>query len=153
MKSVCLGLIVGLTLSCSSVYAKDTELGYDPDANPASQLAAYSQLATAMDKRILMIAGGDWCIWCHFLDQFLKSHPEIYDSLTDSFVIAKIYHGDETDNSDFFDQFPPAAGYPHFWVLDSSGKLIHSQNTLPLEDGDQSYTPQAFMDFIEQWKP
>lgn len=145
-------VILLLCLLTTSAVAKETQLGYDPDANPAAQLSALQHLAQRSDKRILLIAGGDWCIWCHFLDAFLNNNPAIDRQLRETFVIGKIYYGDEKDNSDFFAGLPPAAGYPHFWVLDSNGELMDSQNTLPLEDGGESYSEAAFVAFIQRWQ-
>ena len=145
-------VLSALMLFVVPAQAKETQLGYDPDANPNAQLRALTQLAQAGDKRILLIAGGDWCLWCHFLDDFLNDHPQIYSQLRETFVIGKIYYGDEGDNSEFFTNLPPAAGYPHFWILDANGTLLHSQNTLPLEDGAESYSRHAFVAFIQRWQ-
>lgn len=127
------------------------ELGYDPGANPFEQLAAAVTTARASNKLILVVAGGDWCIWCHYLDAFLKSHDSIEHALKDTFVVVKAYRGDENDNDAFFATLPQAAGYPHFWVLDEDGELLSSQDTLPLEDGDKSYDPASFTAFIDFW--
>jgi hypothetical protein len=43
-------------------------------------------------------------------------------------------------------------GYPHFFVLESDGKLLHSQGTSELEEG-QSYNLKRMTDFIEKWAP
>jgi hypothetical protein len=55
-------------------------------------------------------------------------------------------------NADFFARLPKAAGAPHFWVLSSTGEVLASQDTLPLEDGEKSYDPGKFSAFIEQWR-
>jgi thioredoxin-related protein len=129
-----------------------SELGYDPAADPFAQVQAAKVTATAEQKHILLVAGGDWCIWCHYLNAFLHGHDKIGAALERTFVVVKVYYGDETDNDEFFMTLPEAAGYPHFWILDADGDLLESQGTLPLEDGDKSYDPGRFMAFIDKWE-
>jgi len=125
---------------------------YDPAADPFAQLQAARAAAAAENKRILVVAGGDWCIWCLYLHDFLASEPVIDKSLKDTFVVVKVYYGPDTDNGEFFATLPEAVGYPHFWVLDAEGAVLESQNTLPLEDGDKSYDVDTFTAFIDKWR-
>jgi len=128
------------------------ELGYDASADPFVQVSEARAEAAATDKLILVVAGGDWCIWCHYLADFLHGHAAIDEALESTFVVVKAYIGDENDNAAFFATLPEAAGYPHFWVLDEDGSVLVSQNTLPLEDGEKSYDEGRFMAFIDRWR-
>jgi hypothetical protein len=56
-------------------------------------------------------------------------------------------------NKGFWSQFPAAAGYPHIYILDSDGTFLHSQDTVELEDGGQSYILAVFMAFLQKWAP
>ena len=125
---------------------------YDPAADPFAELEAARVTAAEENKHILVVAGGDWCIWCLYLHDFLASEPALNKSLKDTFVVVKIYFGPATDNDEFFSTLPEAAGYPHFWILNADGAVLESQNTLPLEDGDKSYEVDAFMAFIDKWR-
>jgi len=109
-------------------------LGYDPQADPFEQLAA-----------------GDWCSWCHYLDAFVKRDADVARALYDTFVVVKVYYGDENKNERFFGSWPEAAGYPHFWIFSADGNLLRSQGTLELEDGGKSYDKEAFLAFAAQW--
>jgi hypothetical protein len=100
----------------------------------------------------LVIAGGDWCIWCHWLDAYLVANVDVNDALKETFIVMKIYFGERGRNEQFFATLPRAIGYPHFWVLDAEGKLLVSQNTVAFEDGGESYNKGNFMAFIEKWK-
>jgi thioredoxin-related protein len=139
-----------LLLSSSGRCAED--LGYDPKADPFAQLAQGVALAQAQDKLVLLISGGDWCVWCHYLNAFVKSDADLERQLYDTFVVVKVYVGDENKNERFFANWPQAAGAPHFWVFSSDGNLLSSQPTLVLEDGDKSYDKQKFLAFISRWK-
>jgi hypothetical protein len=132
--------------------AAQHDLGYDPAADPFALLRTAQDSAAEQGKRVLVVAGGDWCIWCHYLDAFLSEHEAIEKSLKETFVVVKAYLGDDNLNEKFFATLPEAAGYPHFWVLSADGSLLASQDTLPLEDGDKSYDERAFTDFIDRWR-
>jgi hypothetical protein len=128
------------------------DIGYDAQANAFEQLDAAVAEAADADKLVLVIAGGDWCIWCHYLAAFLERETAIDEALHEVFVVQKIYVGEENMNKEFFARLPKAAGAPHFWVLSSKGELLASQDTLPLENGKKSYEPAKFSAFIEQWR-
>ena len=136
----------------TAVAAAQSDLGYDPTADPFELLQDAKTEAGTSGKHILVIAGGDWCIWCHYLHAFLSSHDSIDKSFKETFVVVKAYLGDENFNEAFFATLPEAAGYPHFWVLDAGGSLLASENTLPLEDGGKSYDANKFTAFIAKWR-
>ena len=137
----------------TQAFAADTsQLGYDPQADAFEQLETAVTTASAERKLVLLVAGGDWCVWCHYLAAFLERETAIDAAFHDVFVIAKVYVGDENMNKEFFARLPKAAGAPHFWVLLAAGEVLHSQDTLPLEDGNKSYDPAAFMAFIDRWR-
>jgi hypothetical protein len=122
--------------------------GYDAKANPDVELSRALVEAKAGNKKVLVIAGGEWCTWCHYLESFLKKNPAIDAELHLSFVPVKVYFGEENKNAAFFSRLPPAKGYPHFWVIENNGQVRKSVNTGPLEDGARSYDKKKFLEFI-----
>ena len=145
--------VISLVLAATVLAAETKELvGYDPQANAFAQRDGAIAQAAADGKLVLLISGGDWCVWCHYLAAFLEHETDLDAALHDVFVVAQVYVGDENRNAEFFATLPKAAGAPHFWVLSAGGELLASQNTLPLEDGAKSYDRAAFLAFIEQWR-
>jgi len=128
------------------------DIGYDPHANAFEQRDAAVAKADAEGKLLLLISGGDWCIWCHYLAAFLDRETALDADLHEVFVVQKVYVGGENMNKEFFATLPKAAGAPHFWVLSQTGELLVSQDTAPLEDGDKSYDRAKFAAFIERWR-
>ncbi|MBE0670707.1 MAG: thioredoxin family protein [Anaerolineales bacterium] len=124
---------------------------YDPARNPADDLAQAIVIAQKENKRIMLELGGDWCIWCKYMDDFYKSHPDILQARVENYVLVKINVSEENENLEFLSQFPEAAGYPHIYILESDGTFLHSQNTADLEDGADSYVPDVFMAFLQKW--
>jgi thioredoxin-related protein len=145
-------LFAAMVLAAAGSAAQKRDIGYDPQANPFEQLAAATAEAAAEDKLVLLVSGGDWCIWCHYLAAFLERERAIDAALHDVFVVAKVYVGSDNKNDEFFGKLPKAAGAPHFWVLSAQGDLLASQDTLPLEDGAKSYDQTAFAAFIDRWR-
>jgi hypothetical protein len=151
-KAIMLG-VAAFALGAGQLAAQPKrDIGYDPRANAFEQLDSAVATAKAEDKLVLVISGGDWCSWCHYLAAFLGRETALDTALHDVFVVQKVYVGDENMNKEFFAGLPEAAGAPHFWVLSPGGELLASQNTLPLEDGDKSYDRAKFQSFIEQWR-
>ena len=114
----------------NDLYLSSTE--YDPARDPKADLAAGIVAAQTSGKRILLDIGGEWCIWCHILDDYLARKKDVGDAFAASFVIVKITWEPKKQNEAFLSAYPKADGYPHFYVLDSSGKFLASQNTSPL---------------------
>ncbi len=124
---------------------------YDPARNPAEDLSQAIVIAQKENKRIMLELGGDWCIWCKYMDDFYKSHPDILQARAENYVLVKVNVSEENANEEFLSQFPEVAGYPHIYILESDGTFLHSQNTADLEDGADSYVPEVFMAFLKEW--
>lgn len=126
---------------------------YDPARNPAEDLKQAIAIAQSENKRIILELGGDWCIWCKYMDDFYVAHSELLQFRADHYVLVKVNVSEENMNEEFLAQYPAAAGYPHLYILDSDGTFLHSQNTAELEDGADSYVLDVFMAFLQKWAP
>lgn len=138
------------TLGAPASFA--SRLGYDPEADPFGQYHDAIAAAKADGKLVLVIAGGDWCRWCHVLNKFVKSNDDVRRSLDDAFVVVKVYIGDENYNEDFFSQLPAARGAPHFWIISPERHILGSQSTGAFEHGKSGYDKREFLGFIDHWK-
>jgi hypothetical protein len=132
--------------------AQAATLGYDPKADPFEQYHEAIATAEARGKLVLVIAGGDWCTWCHVLDRFLERNDDVRTRLEDAFVVMKVYVGDENYNEAFFEQLPRAYGAPHFWIVSPDRVVLASQATGALERGKRSYDKEEFLSFIQRWR-
>lgn len=143
-------VLLGALLFAGAAGAAD--IGYDPKADPFALRAAAVEEAQAADKLVLLVSGGDWCIWCHYLYEYLEANRDVDTALHDVFVVAKVYVGSDNMNDEFFATLPKADGAPHFWILGRDGAVLESQPTVVLEDGKKSYDKAAMMGFIAKWK-
>ena len=124
---------------------------YDPSRNPADDLVQAIPLAQAENKRIMLELGGEWCIWCKYMDEFYETHPDILQYRADHYVLIKVNVSEDNMNEEFLSQYPEVDGYPHIFILEGDGTFLHSQDTAELEDGGKSYVPKVFMSFLEKW--
>lgn len=124
---------------------------YDPARDPSADLAATVEQARSADKRILIQVGGDWCGWCHRLDAYIQGQPGVSQAIGENFILMKVNYSEENPNKEFLSEYPQIPGYPHWFVLNADGKLLHSQGTADLEAGE-TYSQPAILMFVDQWK-
>ncbi len=124
---------------------------YDPARDPQADFAAAAKDAAEQDKLVLMILGGDWCSWCHRLDKFITSRPELDKRLHEQFVVMKVNFSEDNENEAFIGSLPEFTGYPHFFIASADKQIIGSQNTGLLEEGE-GYSLEAIEAFISEWE-
>jgi len=124
---------------------------YDASRNPNADGRAALALAKETQRKVLIEVGGDWCGWCHVLDRFIKNHSEVEKRLHETFVVLKVNISNENDNAEFMRAFPPAQGYPHMYITDSSGTILHSQDTSEFRE-NKKYSEKRFKIFFDRWQ-
>lgn len=146
-KFVALFFIVS-TLLLAQDFDKE-RVKFDPQRNPAEDLKTAVIQAKKQHKKVILDVGGEWCIWCHRIDEFILSHKDIKEYIEKNFIVVKVNYSKEVPNQEFLSNYPKVPGYPHIFVLNSKGKLIHSQDTGDLEK-DKSYDADKFMKFLKK---
>jgi thiol:disulfide interchange protein len=128
-------------------------LNFDPARDPAQDLEAALRIAKAARRNVMVDIGGDWCSWCHIMDRFFSANPDLRQLRDANYVFLKVYFSPgDNKNEAFLRRFPPVAGYPHIYVLDGNGRLLHSQDTSALEAG-KDYDYAAMRAFLVKWAP
>ena len=130
------------------VYSVDV---YDPERDAAKDLEATVQLAEKEKKRILIQLGGNWCGWCRAMSKFFHENEKVAANLADGFIIMKVNYSDENRNSFFLRDFPNFESFPHLYVLDSKGKVLHSQPTEGFERIGTRYNEKGILAFLDKW--
>jgi thioredoxin-related protein len=125
---------------------------YDNARNPADDLAATITRAQVEKKNILIQVGGDWCGWCKLMSNFIETNEKVRDTIVENYLVMKVTEDADNKNTPFLSQYPSIPGYPHLFVLDTNGKLLHSQGTAELEQG-HGYNETAYLEFLNKWKP
>ena len=88
--------------------------------------------------------------FCWKLDHYFDDNPKLLELREQHFITVKINFSPENENKKLLSAYPEITGYPHIFVLDTDGKLLHSQNTGELEAG-KSYDMEKFTRFLQKW--
>lgn len=125
---------------------------YDPARDPERDLGDAIIQASWSGKRILLEVGGDWCIWCHRLEEFVENDRGLVHLRDTNFILVKVNYSQENTNEAFLSKYPKIPGFPHIFVLSPDGKFLYSEGTSELEHGE-SYDRQRVAAFFKKWAP
>ena len=125
---------------------------YDAARDPAVDLALTLERATAEKKTVLLVIGGEWCVWCKIFTNYVASNEVVRGELLDDYLIQKVNFSRESPNEAFLSAYPEADGYPYFILLAPDGSLLTGQETGSLEDG-RSYDQDKMLTFLKKWAP
>lgn len=125
---------------------------YDTARDAFADLQVAMARAKAEKKRILVDVGGQWCGWCLTLDHYIATHPRVTEAIRRNYVAFKVNWSPRHQNRAFLSRYPRISGYPHLFVLESDGRLVHSEDTSELEEG-HSYNEERMLAFLARWVP
>lgn len=128
----------------------DKQEKFDPSRDAAADIKAGVAIAKKSGKRVILDVGGEWCPWCKKLDKMFREDEDVAKILKDNYVVVKVNFSQENENKTVLSRYPEISGYPHLFVLDSNGKLLHSQDTGLLETGDH-HDHDKVMTFLKKW--
>jgi thiol:disulfide interchange protein len=139
------------TAESSPRFAFYTVDHYDDARDAAADLAMTLERAKLENKRVLVQVGGDWCGWCKRMTAFIETNDNVRQRVSDHFLLMKVTYDENQKNEAFLAGYPKISGYPHLFVLDADGTLLHSQDTAKLEEG-KGYNEEVVVEFLEKWK-
>ncbi len=125
---------------------------FDPTRDAAKDIQAAIAEAKKGQKRVILDVGGEWCIWCHRLDSLFQRNKDLDEYMHKKFVVVKVNFSKENQNAKVLSRYPKIPGYPHLFVLDNNGKLLHSQDTGELEEG-KGHSREKVFAFLRKWTP
>ena len=125
---------------------------YDRNRDPQADFAEAASAARAKNRRVLVIVGGDWCMWCFMLDRHVRLDPEAKSLLYEGFEVLRVYYNDDNTNQAFLARFPPFEAFPHFFVVEPDGR-IRASVLADIFIRDAKYDTALIRGFVEQWRP
>jgi thioredoxin-related protein len=151
MKKLILISILNLALIHCSAQETKFEV-YNPAADASLQLSEAVQKAQAEQKHILVQIGGNWCKWCRLFYKWSHENTVIDSIIKSDYEVVHLNYSKENKNAEALKKFgyPQRFGFPVFLVLDENGKLIHTQNSAHLEEG-QGYSEKLVKEFLLHW--
>ena len=145
-------VVLLLAMTCAAMTARAQELKFDPTRDAARDVELAVDKARAEGTHVLVDVGGEWCVWCHILDRFFAGDAEASALRDRDYVLVKVNWSPENHNDALLSRWPKIDGYPHLFVLDASGRLVHSQSTGPLELG-RGYDRDRVIAFLRRYAP
>jgi thioredoxin-related protein len=144
--------LIAIALLGFAIAAAAAELParFDPSRDAAADVAEAIALANAQGKHVIVDVGGEWCSWCHILDRFIAGNPDVRSLIDAKYIWVKVNFSKENRNEALLARWPKVAGYPHLFVLDANGRLLHSQDTGRLESGN-GYDRRKFLAMLRRW--
>jgi thioredoxin-related protein len=131
---------------------------YDKKADTDVQVAKATERAKRDSKRVLVMFGGDWCGWCHKLHELFASDAEIHGILANDYELVMVDlaapHAEplleRCKSALSKEELQKGVGYPFLSILDGTGKIVTSQRTDPLEEGNH-HDPKKVREFLKKW--
>ena len=131
---------------------------YDTQADGAQQIASTLERARAGHKRVLVMFGANWCVWCHRLHATFENNPKIAIALRENYelVLVDVNTRKGTKRNAAVNVRygnPIKEGLPVLVVLDETGRQLTTQDTGALEDGKSAHDPAKVLTFLARWQP
>jgi len=128
---------------------------YSPTENAEQKIEEAVREAKKEGKHVFIQVGGNWCIWCARFHDFVTTDKSIDSLIKANYIVYHMNYSEENHNAKLLVKYgyPQRFGYPVFLILDGKGKLLHTQNTGYLEDGQKSYKRDVIIGFLEDWRP
>ena len=135
---------------------------YNEDINPIEQIDAAVMKAQSEGKFVICQVGGNWCPWCLRFADFITNDTTISKVISENFEYIHVNYNPRKSEGAVKSQEAATLmkrldncgrfGFPVFVVLDESGKVIHTQDSSFLEEG-QSYNQEKVLRFFKNWTP
>jgi thioredoxin-related protein len=143
-------LLFALPLTTS---AQEKPKLYHPEANAQQEIDAAVVRASKEHKQVLLQIGGNWCKWCIRFHNLVTHNDSLHRLMEDNYVVVHVNYSPENKNEVLLEKLgkPQQYGFPVFVILNSKGKLIHTQNSGDLEEGE-GHSPAKVSAFLRRWK-
>jgi thiol:disulfide interchange protein len=128
----------------------DYSFRYDAARDPSADLET-ALAAAQKHRRVLVMVGGDWCVWCFFLDRQLDQDRAMAALFYGGFEVLRVYYNEDNKNREFLAKFPDFTMFPHFFVVDPDGRVAGSV-VADVLIRDAKYDPELLARFVEQWR-
>jgi thioredoxin-related protein len=149
MKKMFTFLLWACLCGLGAAWAHDLPDRFDPRRDAAADVAAAIAMAKTQGKRVLVDVGGEWCVWCHVLDRFMAANADVRQLRDEGYVWVKVNWSPENRNEQLLSRWPKIRSYPHLFVLDGAGQVLHSQPSAELEAG-KDYDRERMIAFLRR---
>jgi thiol:disulfide interchange protein len=151
-------LLAAVALAAAPEYPNKGPDIYNTQADAKQDIAQALHNARAQQKRVLLMMGANWCIWCRRLHATMESDAAVARILKEKFIVVNVdvnQRDGRKRNLDVNARYgdPIRLGLPVLLVLDAEGHLLVTQETGVLEDGKDAHDPAKVLAFLRKWAP
>ena len=147
-------------MACTATWAQEgLPRVYDETVDPMTQIEEAVGRAARSERFVVCQVGGNWCPWCLRFADFVRNDSAISRVIDDNFVYIHVnYNPRKKDNPERAQALmrrlgnPARFGFPVFVVLDGQGRILHTQDSSFLEEG-QGYNRERVLRFFQCWTP
>jgi hypothetical protein len=125
-------------------------VSYDPKVDAQMEIERAKLEAQRTSRKVLLIAGGNWCGWCHVLDQTFEGSAVLRELRDRNFIAVHVNISEENENACAMRGYPAPPGYPFLYVLDAEGKLMSTSDTSEFES-PYGYDRARLAEFLKKW--
>lgn len=133
---------------------------YDENADAGMATETALEKAQGEGKHVLLMFGGNWCVWCHRLHHLFETHEGVRESLKQNYILVMIDVGKRDKNLDLNEKYgnPFQHGFPVLVILDEEGNQLWTQETgsleKPVQEGvEKGHDPEKVLAFLRKWAP
>ncbi len=129
---------------------------YNETIDPIAQMDSAIHVAKQSQRYVLCQVGGNWCPWCLKFADFVTKDEAISNVIKENFVYIHVNYTSLKDEKSLQVaerlQNPGRFGFPVLVILDGNGKIVHTQDSAMLEEGE-GYNQQVVLRFLKNWTP
>lgn len=166
MKKILTTVMMAIAIS-TGCYAQTTNGGeatkanavvkvYDESLNSMEQIDNALAKAKAEGKYVICQVGGNWCPWCLRFAKLITDDADLKAIVDKEFVYIHVNYPRRGANADAQAETmkrlgnPQRFGFPVMVVLNADGKVVHTQDSSYLEEGN-GYNKEKVMNFFNHW--
>jgi thiol:disulfide interchange protein len=135
----------------------EIERPYDEGADAQAEIDAAIAATRDDGKRVLLVFGANWCVWCRRLDWVFQHDEQVSAAIRERWHVVHVdvgARGTDSTNHDVVMRYgnPRQHGLPCLVVLDEQGGVAFTQETGALESGDR-HDPARVLAFLNGHHP
>ena len=132
---------------------------FDWSANGDEQLKAALAEAKASGRRVVLMLGANWCVWCHRLDVILRRDPELQARWERDYVLVRVdvnWKSFTKRNAEILARYrrAPQRGIPVITLLNDKGSVLANPDISRWETTEpKDYDVRKLREFFAEWAP
>lgn len=158
MKKAIITLVI--VMASTTTFAQKKVNHYNENINPLEQIDKAVALAKSEGKHVICQVGGNWCPWCLRLIDHIDNDTLVNKKINENYIYIHVNYNPRKNTGSVSAKHaaalmqrlgnPSRFGFPVLVVLDSDGRIIHTQDSSFLEEG-KGYSSEKILRFLKNW--